>query len=118
MTQINHKQAHVLIQQEERTAAEEQALNDHLAACSDCQAYARVHRELQHSLLLNIAVPELNRVEIGQLTRAMMRGARRKQQMNGIVAVLRPVLAGGLVVALLVWALALFARPSVTPEPA
>lgn len=38
--------------------------------------------------------------------------------MNGTVALLRPVLAGGLVVALLVWALALFARPPVTPEPA
>lgn len=118
MTQINHKQAHVLLQQERRTAAEEQSLSDHLAACSDCQAYARVHRELQQSLILDIPVPQLNRLEIEQLTGAMKRRTRRKQQMNGVVAVFRPVLAGGLVVILLVWALSLFARPPVTPEPA
>lgn len=118
MTRTNHKQAHVLLQQEKRTVAEEQALNLHLADCSDCQAYARIHRELQQSLILNIPLPELNRAKIGQLTGAMKRRARRKQQMNGIVAIFRPVLAGGIVVALLVWGLSLFTRPPAAPEPA
>lgn len=118
MTEIDHRQAYVLIQQEARTAAEERALNEHLAGCSDCRSYAGAHRELQQSLRLDIAVPELNRAEIRQLSGEMARRARRKQQMNGFVGVLRPVLAGGLAVALLVWALALFARPATAPEPA
>lgn len=118
MTEIDHRQAYVLIQQEARTVAEERALNEHLAGCSDCRAYAGAHRDLQQSLMLDIAVPELKRAEIRQLSGEMARRARRKQQMNGIVNVMRPVLAGGLAVALLVWALALFARPATAPEPA